>query len=162
MGSDFEGQASDFWGFAHRLYEDTSALCLDLQDGAGLDVNLVLLCLWAGTVRGLALTDEDFPALDAALEPWRTRVVAPLRAVRRFLKGDSLATELRERIKAAELDAERVEQRRLLAALPDRPLGEPSPALGLINLERYAGPAAARAFTPALVAAAASDPRPSA
>ena len=160
MAADLERQASDFWSFGLALYDRSAPLCLELQDRGGRDVNLLLLCCWCGMVRGLALQAADLAALEAALEPWRSEVVQPLRAVRRFLKGDSLAAGLREQVKAAELAAERVAQRRLLAALPDKMLTTPSPALGLANLERYVGPEAARAF----MACCAEDaaPRPSA
>ena len=160
MAGDFEGQASDFWGFALALYDKFPDAFNDLQDRAGRDVNLLLLCLWTGMERGLALVAGDFPELDAALEPWRSRVVEPLRAVRRHLRGDSLAVPLREKVKDAEIDAERVAQRRLLAALPDRPLDAPSLALGLANLGHYAGPDVALSFSVLFVADA--DPRPSA
>jgi uncharacterized protein (TIGR02444 family) len=160
MAADVEGQASDFWGFGLALYTRFPEVWNDLQDRDGRDVNLALLCLWTGMERGLALGTEDLLALEAALEPWRSQVVVPLRHVRRFLKGDSLAAALRERVKAAELDAERVAQRRLLAALPDAAPEAPSEALGLANLGRYAGAEAARVFRALL--AANEPPRPSA
>jgi uncharacterized protein (TIGR02444 family) len=160
MAADVEGQASDFWGFALALYNRFPEVWNDLQDRDGRDVNLALLCVWAGMARGLELDIEDLVTLEAALEPWRGQVVEPLRRVRRFLKGDSLAAPLRERVKAAELDAERVGQRLLLAALPDRALETPSEALGIANFARYAGAAAAGMLTASLAADAAADPPP--
>ncbi|HEV2673854.1 MAG TPA: TIGR02444 family protein [Aliidongia sp.] len=162
MTGDFEGQASDFWGFATALYArpGVAALCLDLQDRAGHDVNLLLLSLWAGEALGLALDDWDLADLAAAVAPWNLRAVHPLRILRRSLKGEPWADTLRARIGTAELEAERLAQRHLLATLPLRSRGVPSPELGFANLERYAGSAAALSLSALFEAGAA--PRPSA
>jgi uncharacterized protein (TIGR02444 family) len=145
MAGDLEEQASAFWGFAAALYArpGVAELCLDQQDRAGRDVNLLLLCLWAGEGLGLALDDWDLTDLAAAVDPWNRAAVHPLRRLRRSLKGEPLAETVRARIGAAELEAERLAQRHLLAALPDRPAGVPSPELGFANLARYAGEPAA-------------------
>ena len=162
MAGDFEGQASDFWGYATALYArpGVAALCLDLQDRAGHDVNLLLLCLWAGERQGVAFDDRDLADLAAAVAPWNQRAVHPLRALRRSLEGDGAADALRARLGAAELEAERLAQRHLLAAMPDRQGGVPSTALGLANAERYIGAAAALSLSALLAPGA--DPRPSA
>jgi uncharacterized protein (TIGR02444 family) len=159
MAGDLEGQASAFWGFAATLYArpDVARLCLELQDRAGRDVNLVLLCLWAGEVLGLALDDWDLADLAAAVAPWNALAVHPLRALRRSLKGEAAAEPLRAKIGAAELEAERLAQRHLLAALPARAGGVPSQDLGLANLARYAGETAALSLS-ALLARDGSHP----
>jgi len=60
---------------------------------------------------------------EAATRPWRDAVVRPLRAVRRQLKSgpppapDTATESLRAQVKAAELEAERVQQS-LLQHLP--------------------------------------------
>ena len=72
--------------------------CLDLQDTYGQNVPLVLWALWRG---------GDVLAAVALARSWDKEVVAPLRAVRRRLKGRSGAEALRERVKAVELEAER-------------------------------------------------------
>jgi uncharacterized protein (TIGR02444 family) len=161
MVGDLEGQASAFWGFATALYArpGVARLCLDLQDRAGRDVNLVLLSLWAGAVLGLALDDRDLADLAAAVAPWNARAVHPLRALRRGLKDEAAAEPLRAKLGAAELEAERLAQRHLLAALPARAGGVPSQDLGLANLARYAGAAAALSLSALL---APGEPRPSA
>ncbi|HLZ66732.1 MAG TPA: TIGR02444 family protein [Aliidongia sp.] len=145
MAGDFEEQASAFWGFAVASYArpGVADLCVDLQDRAGRDVNLLLLCLWAGEALGLALDDWELADLAAAVGPWNARAVHPLRALRRSLKGELAAEAVRARIGAAELEAERQAQRLLLAALPARAGGVASRERGLANLARYAGEAAA-------------------
>jgi uncharacterized protein (TIGR02444 family) len=159
MAGDFEEQASAFWRFAGDLYArpGVADLCLDLQDKAARDVNLLLLCLWAGEVLGLALDDWDLKDLAAATAPWNAAAVHPLRALRRSLKGVPAAETVRARIGAAELEAERLVQRHLLAALPDRARGLASPELGFANLARYAGAPAALSLS-ALLAVSGSRP----
>ena len=159
MAGDFEEQASAFWGFAAALYArpGVAELCLDLQNRAGRDVNLLLLCLWAGEALGLALDDWDLTDLAAAAAPWNAAAVHPLRALRRSLKGVPAAETVRAKIGAAELEAERLAQRHLLAALPDRAPGLASPELGFANLARYAGEPAALSLA-ALLGASGSHP----
>jgi len=161
MAGDLEEQASAFWGFATTLYArpGVAPLCLDLQDNAGRDVNLLLLCLWAGEHLGLAFDDWELRDLAAAVAPWNERAVHPLRRLRSALKGVPMAETVRAKIGAAELEAERLAQHHLLAALPDRAPGVPSPELGFANLARYAGEAAALSLA---ALRAASDRRPSA
>jgi len=145
MAGDFEEQASAFCGFAAALYArpGVAALCLDLQDKAGRDVNLLLLCLWAGEALGLALDEGELADLAAAVAPWNAVAVHPLRALRRSLKGMPTAETVRAKIGAAELEAERLAQRLLLAALPGRARGPGTPERGFANLARYAGEPAA-------------------
>lgn len=159
MAGDFEEQASAFWGFAVALYArpGVAELCLDLQDGAGRDVNLLLLCLWAGDILGMALDDWDLTDLAAAVAGWNDAAIHPLRRLRRALKGEPAVETLRAKIGAAELEAERLAQRHLLAALPDRSAGVPSAALGFANVARYAGEPAALSLA-ALLGAAGSPP----
>jgi uncharacterized protein (TIGR02444 family) len=156
MAGDFEGQASAFWGFATAFYDrpGVAAWCLGLQDRAGRDVNLLLLCLWSGEALGLDLDEPDLCALAAAVAPWNARAVHPLRALRRSFTEEAV---LRAKIGAAELEAERLAQRHLLAALPQRAGGRPSVDLGLANLARYAGAGAALSLS-ALLAPDGSRP----
>jgi len=159
MVGDLEEQASAFWGFATALYArpGVADLCLDLQDEAGRDVNLVLLCLWAGEVLGLALDDWDLKDLAAAVAPWNAAAIHPLRALRRSLQGNAEADAVRAKIGAAELEAERLAQRHLLAALPKRPAGVASAELGFANLRHYVGERAALSLS-ALAGADVSRP----
>lgn len=110
------------WSLATYGREGFGAVALELQDRHGLDVNVLLYCLWAGLVHRAWLGDDGVRAALAATRDWQAGVVVPLRAVRRLLKGrahpepDHVAA-LRRRVADAELDAERGEQA-LLAALP--------------------------------------------
>ena len=144
--------ADALWSFSLALYgrPGVPALCLDLQDAHGADVNVVLALLFAGT-RGVSLGADGVAALDAAVRPWREDVVVALRRVRRDLKGQGEEAEaLRTTVKGAELAAEKIEQRRLAAGLGPVPAVAP-PAVAdtamASNLDHYLAPrhAAAKA-----------------
>lgn len=131
-----------FWDYSLSIYrrEGVAEACLALQDRHGLDVNLLLYCLWAGS-RGHRLEAGEIGALSAAVGPWHEAVVKPLRAVRRWLKDQRSAPKipaeaLRQSIKARELQAEAIEQ----AILHDRmaiPPAEGTPYCAGANLAAY-------------------------
>ncbi len=131
--------ARELWTFSLAVYDQpgVAAACLGLQDRHGLDVNILLYCCWAG-VRGQPLTGPKLKRLEAAIAGWSTEVVHPLRAVRRRLKSerDDDAQDLRAKVLQLEIEAERLEQARLLAALPLE-AGEPEPRLAAANLRAY-------------------------
>jgi uncharacterized protein (TIGR02444 family) len=140
-------QTEEFWRFTLETYArpGVSALCIELQDRDGRDVNLLLLALYAGLVLGRRLSAADFAALASASAAWRDRVTSPLRAVRRDLKplaGDPAVAALRSAVQAAEIEAERLAQRQLQSALPDGPVEQTGPDLARANLYAYAGAAA--------------------
>lgn len=104
-----------FWDFSLRVYgrAGVPAVCLDLQDRRGADVNVLLFAGWAGAACGVRLDAAELARLDTAVTPWREEIVRPLRAVRRRVKGED--DGLYARLKAAELEAERLQQDRLHA-----------------------------------------------
>jgi uncharacterized protein (TIGR02444 family) len=105
-----------FWRFSLALYArpGVADALIALQDGAGLDVNLILFGLWVGARHGIHLESGDLAAAAAAVaEP--NGVVREVRALRRRL-GDANAGDilrLRRALLRVELDAERQVQRRL-------------------------------------------------
>ncbi len=138
-----------FWNFSLAVYaiEGVAPSCLRLQDRHGLDVNLLLYCCWAGQC-GVTI---DAPAMAGILEltaGWTAGVVQPLRAVRRVLKGgfetmpEAECESLRNAVAKLELEAERIEQNALAAALPPAtPTQAAGRAIALANLEIYLGDA---------------------
>jgi len=118
-----DGEPS-FWEFSLQIYpnEGVEAACLTLQDDAGADVNLLLLCCFVARY-GVRLTPEAMETLARQASAWQLEVVGPLRAVRRRLKqpvGGVLpeaAAPLRKALQDVELEAERLEQDVLQAVL---------------------------------------------
>jgi len=152
-------QGSPFWRFSLRLYRQPGVAdaCIALQDECGVDVNVLLFFLW------LAADKKLIPALNARAvceqaALWHDDVVAPLRAVRRKLKAGSTLIEantaelFRTRIKAVELEAERLQQEALFAMTPNLETepAESVEAAARANILAYEQ-AAARAFTPGAV-----------
>lgn len=110
-----DGSGNPFWDFSLAVYgrPGVPAACLSLQDRRGADVNLLLFAAWAGMACGVRLNTEALAVIDAGVRTWREEVVRPLRAVRRRVKGEDDA--LYQRLKAAELEAERIQQDRMFA-----------------------------------------------
>ncbi len=124
--------ASPFWTFSLRLYgrPGVPPACLVLQDGSGVpvDVNIVLFSLFLAR-EGRSLGIEDAKQIVALAEPWRREVVVSLRSARRALKeppaafDNDLTDTLRQKVKAVELEAERLQQECLYASFPALNLG---------------------------------------
>jgi uncharacterized protein (TIGR02444 family) len=116
---------SPFWRFSLRFYRqrEVADACITLQEEVGIDVNLLLFLLWHATQKR-ALSAPEVADLERRVAPWRNMTVIPLRTVRRALKSPpalvpGAAAELfRTKIKAVELEAERLQQE----AMHDLPL----------------------------------------
>ena len=140
-------QGSPFWRFSLQFYDQPAVAdaCIALQDRAGIDVDLLLFLFWQAT-RQRALSPAEIAALDASVGAWRDATVVPLRAVRRALKTlptlveADAAEAFRNRIKAVELEAERLQQEAMYALAQSPPLGRdhPSPAeAARVNIAAY-------------------------
>lgn len=112
-----------FWRFSLDVYASPGVAdrCLALQDRLGLDVNLLLFCCFCA-VRERVIDGQDARALDRAVASWRSRVIRPLRGVRRASKaaesgGVAGGADVVKALLAVELETERVEQRILAARL---------------------------------------------
>lgn len=152
--------AKEFWDFAVAAYgrPGVQAQLLKWQDQNRTNVNLALLCVWAG-LRGRVLNRMELTTAEAAIAGWHSAVTNPLRLLRQRLKGDwrPLAPDTnsaRQAVLAAELEAERTEQRLLLDGLAPWPATLPDrfTAMARANLETYLGEAATAA--PASIIAA--------
>ncbi|MGB3745517.1 MAG: TIGR02444 family protein, partial [Xanthobacteraceae bacterium] len=106
-----------FWRFSLHFYRQAGVAeaCIALQDECGVDVNLLLFLLWLAAGRR-QLSAANVKELDAAVRDWRQLTIVPIRDVRRKLKGVATPIEankqeaFRTRIKAIELEAERLQQ----------------------------------------------------
>ncbi len=117
-----EKSSSPFWQFSVKFYAvpGVAPACIRLQDEAGVDVNLLFFLLWNAT-RGCSMSEADVKEADRAVAAWRSTTVIPLREMRRTLKtaqpivDRNTVEAFRNRVKAAELEAERLQQEALYA-----------------------------------------------
>jgi uncharacterized protein (TIGR02444 family) len=125
--------AAAFWNWSLATWPKVERLALELQEAHGADVNLLLFCAWAGR-----LSAAELDAAEEAVAAWRREVLEPLRRARRGARG----TPLHRRLESAELEAERIAQERIAAAVP-KPLGQ-NDAVALY-LDRLGAPERLRA-----------------
>jgi uncharacterized protein (TIGR02444 family) len=115
-------QSSPFWTFSLGYYRGAgvSEACLELQDNCGVDVNVVLFLLWMASQKRQVAADQVKRLADK-VRPWQADVIGPIRALRRRLKAgapllDKGSAELfRTKIKAVELESERLQQEAMYA-----------------------------------------------
>ncbi|MGX1098375.1 TIGR02444 family protein [Amorphus sp. MBR-141] len=121
-----------FWAFSLAVYggDGVAPACLELQDRRGIDVNLLLFCLWCATERGAAYETDAFRTIAAAASDWQRTVIQPMRTARRRLKAGSphlpedTVAALRREVLASEIACEHGEQLIIAGAaeaLPDAP-----------------------------------------
>ena len=121
---------SPLWRFSLAVYRGAGVEeeCLAVQERHGVDVNLLMLCAYAGAVESAVLSASDIAdALDAS-GAWHGNVVRTLRQVRRTLKpwGEgqgpfaNVVEALRTKVKGAELEAEQIEQAMMWAWLREQ------------------------------------------
>jgi uncharacterized protein (TIGR02444 family) len=126
---------SPFWQFSIKFYAvpGVADACIALQDQAKADVNILLYLLWNAT-QGRAFNAADITEIEHRIGPWRDMAVVPIRDIRRALKSPpptmeaAAAESLRTRIKAVELEAERLQQEALYGLAESSRLGRPSPS----------------------------------
>ena len=119
-----------FWRFSLNFYRQTgvSDACIALQDGCGVDVNLLLFLFWLAS-EGRQLSPGDVKNLDDQVRDWRNLTIVPIRDARRKLKGAATLVApgkqeaFRNKVKAVELEAERLQQEALYDFTKSGPLG---------------------------------------
>ena len=111
---------NSLWNFAVSYYrdQDIQEQCLLLQDACDADIPLVIFSLWLST-KSVRIDLAEWQQVFNEIDTWRKKVIMPLRDLRRELKmGPTPApcndtNELREMIKLAELNAEKIELNQL-------------------------------------------------
>jgi uncharacterized protein (TIGR02444 family) len=112
--------SESFWDFSVRTYRRTGVpeACLSLQNDYGVDVNMVLYCVWIGAASGV-FDDESFSRSSEFSKLWADNIVIPIRSARTWMKTagchlDPVPTapcmEFREEIKSVEFAAEKMQQ----------------------------------------------------
>jgi uncharacterized protein (TIGR02444 family) len=139
-------ETTPFWRFSLHFYRQPGVpeACIALQDGCGVDVNLLLFLLWLAD-DGQLLSADEVKKLDDKVRGWRSLTIVPIREARRRLKGAETLIEpgkqeaFRSKIKAVELEAERLQQEALYALSQSSPLGKHAspPAAARGNISAY-------------------------
>ncbi|GAB5471792.1 MAG: hypothetical protein Kilf2KO_48220 [Rhodospirillales bacterium] len=126
-----------FWDFALALYraDGVQRACLDLQDSAGLDVNLLLYCCWAGQ-GGHVFSHNELRHLHTLSSSWQGGILRPMRQLRQRIGKESDAEGCYAAAKSLELQLERLEQARLLSEVPVR-WGKGGREAAAANLRTY-------------------------
>lgn len=127
--------AGAFWAWSCGRWArpGVAEACLSLQDGHGLQVDLLLLACWLAE-HGRAPTADQAGRIVADASAWQAEVVVPLRLVRRRLKRLAAACPADHR--------ETLELARANAAMLSRLPGNNPAALAVLSL--ILEPAAAR------------------
>jgi len=120
-----------FWRFSLNFYRQpgVSDACIALQDDCGVDVNLLLFLFWLAS-DGQMVAPAEVKRLDDTVRDWRNLTIIPIRDTRRKLKGAATLVEagkqeaFRNKVKAVELEAERLQQEALYAFTQSRRLGK--------------------------------------
>lgn len=116
-------KVATLWDFSLHQYAraGVAEACLRLQDEHGVNVNLLLWCVWLEQ-RGLVLDAARLRSAQKRIHAWDERYIVPLRQLRRRMKtefgvADPGIEQVRSQIKQAELLAEKQLQS-LLEVLP--------------------------------------------
>jgi uncharacterized protein (TIGR02444 family) len=143
-----------FWDHAIATYgkEGVSQACLEIQERHGIDVNIVLFCVWfADSGRG-RLNSAHIDAILAASRAWNQDVVCHIRQLRRALKvgftevPGEWREAFRRQIQATEIDAEHLEQLLIAAAAE----GMPAATLAAVEDRATDATASVRAYLDAI------------
>ncbi|MBI1260955.1 MAG: TIGR02444 family protein [Rhizobiales bacterium] len=118
-------ETRSFWDYSLALYdhEPVREALLALQDAHGLEINLLLLCVYAAACGEDPFSEAEMEGLVRIGTKWGREVVAPLRLSRRALKAmadDADVADLIAHIKALELEAEKAMQIALVSECGQR------------------------------------------
>lgn len=129
------------WDFSISSYAQgaVAQACLNLQDGYGARVNILLWCLWMSSQK-LVVTSRQLAELKANSEQLQQKLLKPMRVLRRSLKGEG---DVYEEAKSIELELEKLEQRQFwLLSQPwlgsDKACQVDCSVLADANLQKYA------------------------
>ena len=128
-----EPKLTPFWRFSLKFYRQAgvSDACIALQDGSGIDVNLLLFLLWLAS-ESRQVSPQEVKTFDDRVRSWRELTIVPIRDTRRKLKGAATLVEpgqqeaFRNKVKAVELEAEQLQQEGLYNFTKSGPLGAPA------------------------------------
>ena len=114
-----------FWDYSLEVYQrdGVSSALIKFQDRHGLDVNILLLCLWFGCSGRGELDDEGFAHALSVSSSWNPSVVCAIRDIRIRLRDEipmvskDLSDIIRKNILQIEIECEHVEQLAIVAGI---------------------------------------------
>lgn len=127
--------SSALWQFSLALYAapGVSHACIQLQDHWQANINLILWLVWLEQ-RNQPVDSDLIVQAEAAIAPWSEQTLQPLRALRRLIgsqranhtseannSNEAIKEDLYQQLKAAELLAEKIEQRTLVQLSSELP-----------------------------------------
>lgn len=119
---DHRPEVDAFWRFSLLVYgrPGMAEALIRLQDRGGHNVNLILFAVWLAVCEGKRLDAAGVRRARALIADLDRAVVTPLRRLRHALKAnpDPDISDLRRRVLALEIAAERRIQARLAAKAP--------------------------------------------
>ena len=98
------------WHFSKNIYrkERVSETLLHLQDKFSIDVNMILFIAWLASINR-SLTPSDIQDAQKLVSLWRTKVIIPIRNIRRSVRKFSDTEPLYEDVKKLEIATEKEE-----------------------------------------------------
>ena len=101
---------SPLWQFSNNIYrkEGVSEILLHLQDKFFIDVNMILFVAWLASINR-SLTASDIQDAQKLVSLWRTKVIVPVRKIRRSIRDFSGTDYLYEDVKKLEIETEKEE-----------------------------------------------------
>lgn len=104
------------WDFVLGYYrqQGVSESAIALQDGVGVDVNMILFLMWCAAQKRSLAAGEVKTVSEKSIG-WQHEVVVPVRAVRRLLKENAPLVEqeaalaFRKKVQALELEGEQLQ-----------------------------------------------------
>ncbi len=143
MSDTLLADAEVFWCEAgmHYQQEAVKAACLTLQDGHGLNVNLLLLAWWLAN-HDYELQPEQFRLLDETVRHWHEQQLGTIRQLKSTAQNAHWLEEehrqnLYQKLLDSELAMERIEQRMLLEKLAGMKLSKRQGASARQSLWNY-------------------------
>jgi len=136
-----------FADFSARVYRKPGVAdaCLFIQERYGLNVNLVLFCLWVADRGGGALTAGQIDTAMRRVIDWEAQVIEPLRAIRKTCRSEALGVPefllqmFAPQIETAELGAAQVERLVLASLVPDTGPSTGEADAAVRSLDTYVG-----------------------
>ena len=108
-----------FRDFSYAVYTapGVEEECLCLQDDHGVDVNVLMFCVYVAVVAKIRLSAQDVADIDNEVVGLRDGVILPLRACRRTLKQGVAALQPEE-VEQVQQFRERVKEIERAARVP--------------------------------------------